>query len=456
MKKRVLFAAMLLCAVFLLIAACGRTDDPAEAGTTLGDAQAAAPTFDFGGRVIRITNPWGPMGTNLERGMSADGDLFLDRIAEVEEMLNVQVEIFRGPDGYWDIVVPSILAGEPFAEIKFSFPWQFINWYLAGAVKDITDLFDWNDPDIVPSITDIATLGGRKFGIGVDTPNFESALIFNKRLLEEAGLESPFDLVDQGRWDFATLREYARILTTSTDGTGVINQWGLGSPYISNLFHTAVFSAGGQWADVSVSPPRIMADSPATMDGLNFVNDMHNIDGSILVPPPGEGSAFGIAAFVNGQVAMLVAPAWVIDSVNAGDMTDTFGVVPFAMGPRATDFVTPVLPHPWVIPVTSDDELARATLHTFVELFRPLHPELTLEERLTIAAMGMVHDERSLENVVRLRTDWAVANPTGMVGMGGLISEVINGILDQVGTPASIINAGIEAAQIYVNERFGG
>lgn len=473
MKTRILLVVMLLCAAFLFSTACNRNDDtpaatpaPAPGAATPapapapgdatpapapGDAVAAAPTHDFGGVTIRISHPW---GWPSERGVSADDDLMLDRIEEVERMLNVQIEMLPGPDGYWDIVVPSILAGEPFAEIKFSFPWQFINWYLAGAVKDITDLFDWNDPDLNQAITDIATFGGRNYGIGITTPNIETAVLFNKRLFEEAGLESPFDLVDQGRWDFATFREFARTLTVSTDGTGVVNQWGVASPYDDHLLASFAFAAGGQFVDMNVSPPRVTMDSPEVMDGLNLLNDMLHIDGSILIS--GQASDANISSFVNGQVAMLVGPQWVIGTINGQEMSDAFGLVPMAMGPRATSFVTPVLPFPWAIPITSNDELARATLHTFVEVFRPLHPELTLEETLTLQHMGMVHDERSLNFMNRLRMDWAVANPVGMAGLGEFQRAVFDGIVAQEGTPASIVTAGMEAAQIGVNERFGG
>lgn len=55
---------------------------------------------------------------------------------------------------------------------------------------------------------------------------------FNKRLLEEAGLESPYELIEKDEWNFAKLQEYAKALT-KTDANGVTTQYGFSAydPY---------------------------------------------------------------------------------------------------------------------------------------------------------------------------------------------------------------------------------
>lgn len=63
-------------------------------------------------------------------------------------------------------------------------------------------------------------------------PDVNSMVAFNKRLLEEAGLESPYEMIEKDEWNFAKLQEYAKALT-KTDANGVTTQYGFSAydPY---------------------------------------------------------------------------------------------------------------------------------------------------------------------------------------------------------------------------------
>ena len=52
--------------------------------------------------------------------------------------------------------------------------------------------------------------------------------MYNKDLIEAAGLEDPYVLWQAGRWTYDALEEYGIALTQDTDGDGVIDQWGIG------------------------------------------------------------------------------------------------------------------------------------------------------------------------------------------------------------------------------------
>lgn len=53
--------------------------------------------------------------------------------------------------------------------------------------------------------------------------------MYNKDLIEEAGLEDPYDLWLEDRWTYEEMEKIGIALTQDTDGDGEIDQWGIGA-----------------------------------------------------------------------------------------------------------------------------------------------------------------------------------------------------------------------------------
>ena len=79
-------------------------------------AQAEEKTYAFGGMTIACCNWWGWV---LTPGLSDQNDRLIARIAETEEKFNVKIEMRKGPEEYYDNMVTTIMAGEPYGDLMF-------------------------------------------------------------------------------------------------------------------------------------------------------------------------------------------------------------------------------------------------------------------------------------------------------------------------------------------------
>ncbi|MCH5183954.1 MAG: extracellular solute-binding protein [Oscillospiraceae bacterium] len=71
------------------------------------------------------------------------------------------------------------------------------------------------------------------------------AMIFNKDMIEENGMENPYDLVENGEWTIDKLQEMARKVTTESDGNP---GWGYGDTYgflVNGNFAGSMFVGAG-------------------------------------------------------------------------------------------------------------------------------------------------------------------------------------------------------------------
>ncbi|MCL2772050.1 MAG: extracellular solute-binding protein [Oscillospiraceae bacterium] len=51
------------------------------------------------------------------------------------------------------------------------------------------------------------------------------ATVFNKQILQDYGIENPYDLVKSGKWTYDKLTELARMVSVDLDGNGIMNQY---------------------------------------------------------------------------------------------------------------------------------------------------------------------------------------------------------------------------------------
>ncbi|MGN0762043.1 MAG: ABC transporter substrate-binding protein, partial [Aristaeellaceae bacterium] len=345
-------------------------------------AHAEETTYDFGGMTISFCNWW---GWDLTPGLSDQNDRLIARIAETEEKFNVKIEMRKGPEEYYDNMVATIMAGEPYGDMMFAFPWNFPGWMKAGAAYDLTDIIAETGIDLSqysPVATNVGEYDGRYYGVNKEMPDVNSMVAFNKRLLEEAGLESPYDLIAKGEWTFAKLQEYAKALT-KTDADGVTTQYGFSAydPYgtLATTFVTANNAGIVEYVDGKAT---FALDSANALEALNVMYDMANVDKSLFLYDAGADWATSTNMFIAGDIAMMNAPTWVIECYNAWNMEDDFGLVPFPMGPQATEFVDDTNGQAvYFVPSCVDKDRATAALVVYDAVFSDLYPELTEDER---------------------------------------------------------------------------
>lgn len=441
MKSLTRIAALMMCIMLLC------------SGITA--AQAEEKTYDFGGMTIAFCNWW---GWDLTPGLSDQNDRLIARIAETEEKFNVKIEMRKGPEEYYDNMVTTIMAGEPYGDLMFAFPDNFPGWVKAGAAYDLTELIAETGIDLSeysPIATNVGEYDGHNYGLNKEMPDVNSMVAFNKRLLEEAGLESPYELIEKDEWNFAKLQEYAKALT-KTDANGVTTQYGFSAydPY-GTLATTFVNANNAGIVEEVDGKATFALDSANALEALNVMYDMSNVDKSIFLYDAGADWATSTNMFIAGEIAMMNAPQWVIECYNAWGMEDDFGLVPFPKGPQATEYKDDVNGQAvYFIPSCVDKERATAALLVYDAVFSNLYPELTEEELYESKFMRYCRDEESIQFMGDLyfkRGEAPICPDKCNVDKDALL-EISKAILDGVNTPAAVVAEKKPAIQAAMDE----
>ena len=334
----------------LFLSACGATPAPAptppspteQAATPAPETPTPAeevdtPERDLGGMVITLGNWWGDYDTATSTAESTFdiARLEMRRAAEQRYNFTIQERAIGGWAEYQEIMINSILAGEPVATAFFS----SIPWFTAAQSQNLFAPIDWDfsDRSMVPwmeAIREATTVAGNTYGF-MHGYLLAPGIFFNTRLLQDAGLnpEEPFDLLMAGNWTWAEFERIVRATTRDLDNNGVIDTWGFSaSPgwtlpgfVYSNMAYYVGRDAQGNLYDGS--------QSPNFFEALSFAMSLYT-EG--LVFPQGDGGwDWFMDAFVNGTTAMTTGFTW-HSPMYEEQMSDVIGFIPFPKGPQAT------------------------------------------------------------------------------------------------------------------------
>ncbi len=247
------FLVLTLCALQLpVLFGCGEAAEPAGADVTVGttaavveengnepvttELQPALDGLDFNGATCTLLIPSWSLYTDYYVAEEMNGDVLNDAIYErklkTEEALNVTLNEF-------------LLVDESYAPISQIYP-RIQQSVLAGAsdydlvmthcITGLTNLtaehllIDWNTvPNVDFSMpwwnsmmNETMSVNGQLYFAASDyilpDPN---AILFNKQLAENYSVQSPYELVLDGKWTLDKLTELSRLVSGDLDGNGV-------------------------------------------------------------------------------------------------------------------------------------------------------------------------------------------------------------------------------------------
>lgn len=140
------------------------------------------------------------------------------------------------------------------------------------------------------------THDGKLYGLPRDISTM--VIYYNEDLFKQAGLPTPKELNEQGKWTMEALYDYARQLTDPGKqqyGLGFGNWWGPAWGYFTNAMGGGMFNA---------DRTACALDSAESIEGATFVRRLYD---EKLVP---AGDADGEALFNAGKVAMYFNGRW--------------------------------------------------------------------------------------------------------------------------------------------------
>lgn len=228
----------------------------------------------------------------------------------------------------------------------------------SGLMYDLStlDCLDFSEPKWGPNVHKLMEKNGKIFGMAAGTAEPKGGMYFNKRLLQEAGIDpqSIYDLQESGDWTWAKFEELCKQIQADTDNDGVIDRYAMVN-FGSNFYTEAVFSNGGEFIGKDENGYYNDLESEETMEALNWALNMIT---TYDYPQPADSEwDYWKEAFINGNGAFFAGETYQAGG-DWSTMTDDFGFVCFPKGPKASDYTNCYNDNPYCIPACYDADKA--------------------------------------------------------------------------------------------------
>ena len=239
------------------------------------------------------------------------------------------------------VAVAADFAGTPLANDLYM-PWDID---LSGE--------KWNKADL-----DFMTKDGKVYGVHAGKTEPRSCVFFNKRVLNEAGVdpETIYDAQANGTWTWDMMIEIMEKVQRDKDNDGTYDVWGMvGSG--DELAIGLMFSNNASFFDYDENGKlAITANSQPALDALQMRKTMAE---KYMAPQP-EGSNWDWFKdyFKQNDVAFYPGQTWqgFNDGAELSDMNDEWGCVMYPKGPNADDYYAMACDNVYGIPNVYDAE----------------------------------------------------------------------------------------------------
>jgi ABC-type glycerol-3-phosphate transport system substrate-binding protein len=350
---RKLTAAMMAFTIVLSVIGCGSSNnqstpsDTSSPSATSSETTPASPsasssesgTDDLKGATIKIGLWWDGADPRqvavADRGPAEDEQIAL--IEAAEKKYNGKIEFVKFGDygKYVENFTTTSLAGDPFADIVvLELFWAFPQLVNKGFIEPIDQWLDVNDPKYNTWMKTGGSFNGKQYGFYDSAPS-PFGIFYNKKLVQELGLEDPYELQKKGEWTWDKFREVAKKATKDTNGDGKTDVFGfIGDLKIS--LEQFVYGNKGTFDKDANGEMKFSMDSENAIQGLQFMSDLYNVDKSIIQPAP-EGND---KAFIAGKGVMYGGFSWELSGLKDNMKDVELGYVFFPKAPKADDYST--------------------------------------------------------------------------------------------------------------------
>ncbi|MCR4876472.1 MAG: hypothetical protein K5922_04825, partial [Clostridiales bacterium] len=261
------------------------------------------------------------------------------------------VNFYSAPDGTLCLyILPPDFVGGPMAN----------NAFAAWNETDLVDMTSdhWNAADV-----EFMTKAGKVYGVATGNSEPRQCLYFNKRVLEEAGIDwnTIYDMQADGTWTWEAFENLCAQLTKDNDADGVYDVYGL-TGNVNDLMMAAVFGNGGSFFDFDENGKlKVTADSDNTIEALNWSTTLWN--NYARKAADGEQWNYFIEVFKSGNCGFLVHQTYggynEQESTDLHNMQDDWGCVAVPKGPKGDTYKYIISDNIVVVPDIYDAETTK-------------------------------------------------------------------------------------------------
>jgi len=405
MKLKKTLSLLIVCAVALsFITACGGDDKPPNGGNGTNGNNGT----DNSGRYDPGENPRDLGGLDVAHGIwwppdtganTTFGEALRQYREDIQSAHNFTYEQ-RQVSNYGQmqaVIANDILTNKALSTYVID-TGRFMPLFNMGLLYPVSDVFDFKEKQWNRSLMDAATFDGKVYGfMAGDNPWDKGCMFFNKKVLEEAGIDPdlPYDLQKNNEWTWDALRDICRQVTTNTDyyGFATFSKETLTAAAISNGAMYVGREDNGRFYNAS--------GSNEFLEAAEFLREF--VTSGWKHPKP-EGSDWNwyVQTFNEGNTAFRVCEeAYKSDLQN---VSFDWGMVLFPRGPRMDKLTFGDRSNIWVVPATFDAETVEKIMFAHT-LWTSDVPGYDGDEDWKLGARPAYRDTRAVDETLELFRD---------------------------------------------------
>ena len=402
--KRTLTMLLTLAMAFGLLAAAAETYEFSTGATVEIRKDKDGNTLDLGGIEVIIGDWWS--GEPAEPATAAEEALaeYREWIQETYNFKIKQVAVMGWEDNP-DFLANFVTTGGPENYVLIMRPDVLATPMANGFFYDLAslDVFDFTQEKWNKNSLELMTKGDAVYGMRPIPSEPRDGVWFNKRLLEEAGIdpESLYDMQRDGTWTWEAYEDICKKITRDTDNDGVIDVYATASQQ-GSAFNVALASNGAAFVKIDENGKYYNATGEdAFQEAANWMVEMSKT--YEMPQPEGANWDWTFAAFINGDVAMTIHQDY-FKSTLAANMKDEYGFVMFPLGPKGDTYKTVYSDFAYVIPANYDAERAQKIAYAF-DLYSEPTPGYDDPDAWKSSYYNMFSDARSVDETIEMMRD---------------------------------------------------
>ncbi len=466
--KRIFCLIMSLAVLIGCLTGCGDKDGSGKGskGDSTFDYLNKMPDADFDGYEFVIAEACyydSEDRPNMEAGASDLSDAILARNKAIEEKFNCKITYeYYDPTSFYDEMYPIIMSGEKVADVMDVTLFTYGKLSVGDYLYDMSTLpgVDFSKDHWLNIYDDTSVLAsGTRLGASAAFANPYThgfGIYFNKRLISELGLEDPYKLLDEGKWNWENFQTLLSKGMKDVDSDAVFGNndiysitggldGGITAFYLANKEKMFEISEDGK--------VKYAMTNENVIPTLTKMKSMFSAPGAYYYG--GGDSSLCTEMFINGQVTFYINLTTRGQALR--EMNDDFGLVPIPMGPDADKYYSAIDHNTPIVCVPSSIDNPEATGTILEALAATSYSELDIWQE-EIAALYYRDDESA-----KVLSDHILPNiiydPVFMYSRIAqefeqyTITAVFKPIARDPNTdPATIINSGKQVVQTLIDE----
>lgn len=411
MKKMIAMGLVLTMSVSCL-AGCGGSDDANNTDTPAtseeggaGESGTKKTLTDLGGLKVTIGDWYTPENQEVTTDFEKATEKYRE---EIMSKYNFEIER-KNAYSYADMqetYVTQTMAKNPSCSLYFLYQEMVSQPLMKGLMYNLATVptIDLKEEKWNTMVNELMTVGGGTYGMSAEQEP-RGGVFFNKRLLEEAGIdpEEPYDLQANGEWTWKKFEEYCKKLTKDVDNDGTTDQYAMASFSKYYLPSAAANNNAGFIGRDKDGNYVNTTGSKEFLEAMNWAVDL--IDKGYIMPKPdGANWDWYKAAFRDADVAMQTAEVYEISAFQ--QMEDDWGFVMFPYNQDNKDATNKTIPNDNVVCLPSCYSAEEAEKICFAfDLYTETTPGYDYESTWKETYYNQFKDSRAVDETLVMMHD---------------------------------------------------